>query len=172
MAFRWACRCLREVCTGMRIWTYRNVVVDTRGGGKKGGDVGVDWFEASRCSPTRIGFRKMNGRDPYLFIHCVGVRSKPSHLPSWLWACLTRALLIYNTLTAHHIYVTFSQGFPNAARESSCTWIRCQYRPRNPMTFGLELSSWLAFFTNRRPTVNSPHKLGHHEHGSALTPQL
>ena len=38
MAF---CRCLREVCTGLRIWTYRNVVVDTRGGGKKGGDVGV-----------------------------------------------------------------------------------------------------------------------------------
>ena len=35
------CTCLREVYTGLRIWTYRNVVVDTRGG-KKGGDVGVD----------------------------------------------------------------------------------------------------------------------------------
>ena len=28
MAF---CRCLREVYTRLRIWTYRNVVVDTRG---------------------------------------------------------------------------------------------------------------------------------------------
>ena len=31
MAF---CRCLREVYTGLRIWTYRNVVVDTRGAGR------------------------------------------------------------------------------------------------------------------------------------------
>ena len=64
MAF---CRCLREVYTGLRIWTYRNVVVDTRGAGRA--DRKIPW---SGPVPDFV-------ECPSLFIHCVGVRSKPSH---------------------------------------------------------------------------------------------
>ena len=59
MAF---CTCLREVYTGLRIWTYRNVVVDTRGAGRA--DRKIPW------SGPVSDFIEC----PYLFIHCVGVR--------------------------------------------------------------------------------------------------